>query len=181
MGRLNLIKGPDLLLDAFCSLKDGLRDHHLVFAGPDEGMLPLLKQTASRHQVENRVHFTGYLGGDEKSDAYHAADLLVIPSRQEAMSIVVLESGVSGTPVVITEHCGFNEIGGVAGGKVVPATVEGICRGLREMLESGAGLKLMGENLRRYTLENFTWDAIINRYLEMYRNILLKRRREVNK
>ncbi len=48
IGRLNHIKGPDLLLQAFCNVRDKLNGYHLVFAGPDGGMLRELKHIANR-------------------------------------------------------------------------------------------------------------------------------------
>ena len=38
MGRLNFIKGPDLLLKAFNSIADKIPYHNLIFAGSDDGM-----------------------------------------------------------------------------------------------------------------------------------------------
>lgn len=172
MGRLNPIKGPDLLLQAFCQLKDRLPDHHLVFAGPDEGMLPILREMVSARGMEKRVHFTGYLGGADKSQAYHAADLLVIPSRQEAMSIVVLEAGICGTPVLLTDRCGFHEIEKIAGGFLVPASAEGIEAGLKRMAEHPASLKSLGENLKAHVLAHFLWDHAAQKYLNLYGRIL---------
>jgi glycosyltransferase involved in cell wall biosynthesis len=89
VGRLNEIKGPDLLLNAFIELSPDFPDLCLIFAGPDGGMFDELKSKAEKEGLEHRVHFTGYTGGDLKSSAYHGASLLVVPSRQEAMSIVV--------------------------------------------------------------------------------------------
>ena len=128
MGRLNIIKGPDMLLDAFCrcSQDEHMKPYHLVFAGPDGGMLSALKRMVEVSGVKDRVHFTGHIGGSEKSDAYQSADFLVIPSKQEAMSIVVLESGIAGTPVLITDQCGFDDVAAIAGGMVVAASVEGL-------------------------------------------------------
>ncbi|MFH1094160.1 MAG: glycosyltransferase, partial [Candidatus Omnitrophota bacterium] len=57
MGRLNHIKGPDLLLRAFCEAREGLEGYHLVFAGPDGGMLAELKNTAAQFSFQDRVHF----------------------------------------------------------------------------------------------------------------------------
>jgi len=176
MGRLNYIKGPDLLLHAFCNVKEGLLDFRLVFAGPDGGMLGELKEKSKVMEIANRVHFTEYLGGEEKSSAYHAADLLVIPSRQEAMSIVVLEAGITETPVLLTDQCGFNEVDSIGGGQVVPASVDGLQKGLIEILRDPAQLKSMGANLKKYVYEHFTWDSVINKYLKLYRQILNTRR-----
>jgi glycosyltransferase involved in cell wall biosynthesis len=168
MGRLNSIKGPDLLVQAFCNIRENIKSHHLVFAGPDGGMLNRLKEMAAAANISNRVHFTGYLGGDDKSQAYHAAELLVVPSRQEAMSIVVLEAGVTGTPVLITDQCGFDEVLTIGGGRVVPATTEGLQSGLHEVLKEPDGLNAMGERLKHHVKSHFAWDIIASRYLAYY-------------
>ena len=176
VGRLNWIKGPDLLLDAFVALPKEYHDVHLVFAGPDGGMLSALKDKVSASNLEARVHFTGYLGGIEKSSAYHAANLLVIPSRQEAMSIVALEAGINATPVLLTNRCGFDAIVHIDGGDVVDASVIGIRQGLEEMLKSGSQvLNKKGQNLKRYTLMHFTWEKVIDSYIELF-DVMIHRR-----
>lgn len=174
LGRLNFIKGPDMLLDAFCRcLQDErMEKYHLVFAGPDGGMLNALRHMAESSGVKDRVHFTGHIGGSEKSDAYRAADFLVIPSRQEAMSIVVLEAGITGTPVLITDQCGFDDVTAISGGMVVGASVEGLLEGLLAMTGNPAKLKLMGKNLEKFTREHFLWDHIVNGYLELFLKII---------
>lgn len=172
VGRLNHIKGPDLLLQAFCNLKDRFADLHLVFAGPDDGMLAQLRQAANDGGIAQRVHFIGYIGGIDKSLAYRASQLLVIPSRQEAMSIVVLEAGITATPVLLTDQCGFSQIAGIGGGKVVPATVDGLQSGLSDMVKNSQRLKSMGENLKQYVSDNFLWESVVNRYLVLYREQL---------
>jgi len=172
MGRLNHIKGPDLLLRAFCEAREGLEGYHLVFAGPDGGMRVELQNKAVQFSLRDRVHFIGYLGEEDKAAAYQEAELLVIPSRQEAMSIVVLEAGISGKPVLITDQCGFNDIAAVNGGIVVPASVEGIQKGLIEILKDAQKRQLMGRALKEYVEHNFTWEIAVEKYLRLYRTIL---------
>jgi len=172
LGRLNLIKGPDLLLRAFCNVKEKLKNYHLVIAGPDEGLLAVLQEVAVTHGIADRVHFAGFLRGADKSQAYHAADLLVIPSRKEAMSIVVLEAGIVGTPVLITDQCGLNEIERIQGGKVVSASIEGLQEGLIEVLKDTKALKFMGGNLNIFVKDRFLWDSIINKYIQLYNQLL---------
>ena len=177
MGRLNRIKGPDLLVDAFIqALRTKHIPHHLAFAGPDSGMLHELRAITAREGLEGRIHFLGYLGGVDKSHAYHAADFLVIPSRQEAMSIVVLESGIAGSPVLLTDQCGFNDITSVQGGMVVPASVEKLRAGLMAMTADPGQLEVMGRNLERYVRENFLWEHAAKRHLELYSSIIPRMR-----
>lgn len=172
LGRLNSIKGPDLLLNSFLQIKDRFPDLHLVYAGPDGGLLSELNAVVRNSKSQDRVHFIGYVGGAEKSQAYHAADLVVIPSRQEAMSIVVLEAGITGTPVLITDQCGFDEIEHIGGGKAVSATIEGLSNGLVELLSVPQKLKTMGKQLKNHASENYTWNHTAERYLKLYKEIL---------
>ena len=172
VGRLNSIKGPDLLLKAFACAEKKFKKLQLVFAGPDGGMLKKLRRITEEKGISDKVNFIGYIDADNKSDAYHAADIVAIPSRQEAMSIVVLEAGIAGTPVLITDQCGFNEIEVIGGGKVVPATVQGLKTGLCAMLSNGEKLIMMGKKLKNYVGTNYTWDIIIRKYLDLYHNIL---------
>lgn len=170
VGRLNLIKGPDLLLDAFFQIKDAFPDHDLVFAGPDDGMLPQLKATVTKNSADERVHFLGYLGCADKSNAFHAAKILAIPSRQEAMSIVVLEAGICGTPALFTDQCGLDTMAEVGCGWVVPATVEGLKKGLEFALSDDT--RSVGNRARDYVITHFSWDAVIEKYRLLYENLV---------
>jgi glycosyltransferase involved in cell wall biosynthesis len=171
MGRLNAAKGPDLLLRAFCNVREHLAPYHLVFAGPNEDMSTELRAIVAEYDVGDRVHFLGYVGGLDKSRAYYAADLLVIPSRREAMSIVVLEAGISGTPVLMTDQCGFNEMAETGGGMIVPASVGGLEKGLVDMLSDRDNLKIKGEKLKAFVSKRFLWDTIIDKYVQLYKGL----------
>ena len=172
MGRLNLIKGPDILLDAFIQIADDYPDLNLVFAGPDEGMLSSLMVTVERTGLLNRVHFLGYLAGDEKNAAYRAAKLLVVPSRQEAMSIVAIEAGICGLPVLMTDQCGFGEVREVDARLEVPPSKEGIASGLASLLDGSTPLPALAEKWTTFIERNFTWSTIGPKYCDLYRTIL---------
>jgi glycosyltransferase involved in cell wall biosynthesis len=47
LGRLNAIKGPDLLLEAFSKIAGRLPEFHLVLAGPDGGLQASLMESAA--------------------------------------------------------------------------------------------------------------------------------------
>ena len=172
MGRLNPIKGPDLLLRAFALVQRRIPDYQLVFAGPDEGMQSTLIDMAKQEGVIERVHFLGFVDGKEKSAAYHMASLLVVPSRQEAMSIVALEAGICGTPVLLTDQCGFSEIKSINAGLEVPASVEGIATGLIHLLTNPGLLEELALSFESLVSQKYTWDFIVERYLHLYKGLL---------
>jgi len=174
IGRLNSIKGPDLLLSAYGQAKGQLADYHLVFAGPDEGMKSQLEEAAANLNITNKVHFIGYLDQQAKAQALKAAVLLAIPSRHEAMSIVVLEAGINGTPVLITDQCGFNEIKDINAGVVVGVSASELKTGLLTILADRESLIKHGHNLQTYVRSHYTWRIMVNKYLNLYDNILNK-------
>ncbi|MBV1952482.1 MAG: glycosyltransferase [Cycloclasticus sp.] len=172
LGRLNLIKGPDLLLHAFCQLTEVFPEIDLVFAGPDDGMLAELKETSSSVGVEGKVHFLGHIGGIDKFHAYRSAMLLVIPSRQEAMSLVVLEAGINGTPSVFTDQCGLDELVETGSGVMVSASVSGLAKGLIDTLSNREQLVAMKSNIREVVNSKFSWKVILRKYKDMYEALM---------
>jgi len=177
MGRLNLIKGPDLLLDAFALVSKRFSAHQLIFAGPDGGMLAVLRARADRLGLARRVHFLGHVDGLAKVAAYRSAQLLVVPSRQEAMSIVALEAGICGTPVLLTDQCGFSDITKIDTRLEVSATAEAIAAGMVSLLTDPVVLENITPVWKSFVMTNYAWEVIVPRYLCLYRKILTKKDR----
>lgn len=173
MGRLNMIKGPDLLLKAFALVKDRFPDYHLVFAGPDEGMQAALIEFSCKHEIADRVHFLGFVSGRDKVAAYRLATLLVVPSRQEAMSIVALEAGICGTPALLTDQCGFSEIKSIYPGLETSASVSGIAEGLAQLMAEPDLLGQLGIAFKEFVMQRYTWNSIVADYLKLYKSILM--------
>jgi glycosyltransferase involved in cell wall biosynthesis len=171
LGRLAYIKGPDLLLEAFIKAASRLPNLDVVYAGPDGGMLTQLRDMAARHGLERRVRFIGYVGGAEKVCALRFCELLVIPSRQEAMSIVALEASVYGKPVLLTDRCGFSEVEQAGGGRVAAATATAIESALVEMASNPDELARMGKRLESYIKHHYTWDGAAAKHMELFHQV----------
>jgi glycosyltransferase involved in cell wall biosynthesis len=138
LGRLSSKKSPDLLLEAFAALTEGIResDLWLVFAGPDEtGMRARLEQLAAKRNVANRVRFTGPALGEEKWGAYRDADLFVLPSLNENFGNTAAEAAATGTPVIVSERCGIAPLLSGGASIVVPHDKGALCAAMRQVLE----------------------------------------------
>lgn len=110
LGRLSEKKSPGLLLEALALLSKETPgpNLHLVFAGPDEdGMKARLEEMAARLGVSSQLQFTGSIFGEMKWAAYRDSDVFVLPSQNENFGNTAAEAMASGTPVVVTEHCGI--------------------------------------------------------------------------
>ncbi len=167
LGRLNLIKGPDLLVEAFCRLDSDLSDIQLVMAGPDGGLLAQLKSAAVARGVASRIHFIGYIGGDEKTAALLGASLLAIPSRREAMSIVVLEGGMCRCPVLFTDTCGLDDIAIQGAGEMVPVSSIALAEALSRMLHDIVKTSAFADRLEALVHRQYLWDVQAQRYITL--------------
>lgn len=172
LGRLNLIKGPDLLLHAFLQLKEVFPELDLTFAGPDDGMLAELKDIVKAAKAEDRVYFLGHVDGVDKYQAYRSATLLAIPSRQEAMSLVVLEAGIVGTASIFTDQCGLDGLAKTNSGWMVPASIDGLKQGLKDVLSNPSQIPIINNNVKETVTTLFSWRAIILKYRQMYSELL---------
>ncbi len=172
LGRLNWIKGPDLLLEAYCRVAAATPDVHLVLAGPDGGMLAQLQDAAAVSGFKERIHFPGYLAGKKKQVALRQATLLVIPSRREAMSIVVLEAGIVCTPVLFTDTCGLADFASAGTGTMVPSTVDGLEQGLRAVLADPERACAGAVRLQQRVKSDYLWTRQARRYLALYERLL---------
>jgi glycosyltransferase involved in cell wall biosynthesis len=164
LGRLNTIKGPDLLLDAFASIASAFPNHHLILAGPDDGLLASLQACASAHGLSDRVHFPGFLSGTRKAEALRGASVLTIPSRREAMSIVVLEAGACGCPVLFTDACGLSDIAHADAGIMVPVSATALAEGLSLALASPKEQEHRAQRLSAIVAREYLWQVQASRY-----------------
>lgn len=107
LGRINRIKGLDLLIDAYADLVSEVDDIQLVITGPDDGFLTQLKEKVDNLGISKDVVFTGPLFGRDKLEAYVDADSYVLPSIYEAFPNTILEAYACHTPAIITDKCGI--------------------------------------------------------------------------
>lgn len=102
VGRLERVKGIDLLIDAFKGLDNPKLKLAVVGVGLDE------VETRARGANDPRIKFMGY--SNMPMAWYGAADLVVMPSRREPFALVALEAMAAGAPIIATRQDGFPEM-----------------------------------------------------------------------
>ena len=92
-----LVKGPDVLVDAFVHAKTHIPELHVLLSGPARGYVRAGLEGAGIpyvHRVLDRY--------EDVADLYHALDAYLVSSRQEGGPKAVLESMASGVSLVTT-------------------------------------------------------------------------------
>lgn len=122
VGRLQPLKGVDLLLEAFARLPRftgrAAEARLLVVGGMpggarrsvEERQAQRLLRHAAQLGIANRVHFVGAVQQEHLPLYYNAADVTVMPSTYESFGLVALESLACGTPVVASRVGGLTTI-----------------------------------------------------------------------
>jgi len=172
LGRIDRIKGLNLLAEAFAGLSKKLSDTRLVIAGPDNGYLSSLKKLITDLEISDKVFFTGPLYGQEKLSAYIDADVYVLPSSYEIFGITLLEAMACSIPVITTDRCGIAAAVDGQAGLVVPHDKEQIENALLHMLSDDKMRRDFGERGNLLVRDKFNWEKIAERVESIYKNTL---------
>jgi glycosyltransferase involved in cell wall biosynthesis len=103
--------------------------------------------------------------------AYSAADVMVVPSRQEAFGQVATEAMACGTPVVAFAETGVQDIVDhqVNGYLAQPFDPQSLAQGIRWVLRQGAEL---GERARQKVEQAFSLPVVVNQHRDLYQSLL---------
>lgn len=170
VGALDYIKGLDFLVESFARLKR--EDAVLVLVGPDGGYEKTLRKMVVGLGIEDKVIFTGYLGGADKLEALVDADIAVFPSRAEqGLPFAALEAIMCGTAVIVTHGTGSaQDVQKMAcGWSVYPELLDG--RIERALLSSQHTGKYATQG-RAYIRKNLSMAKKVKEYEELYKRCI---------
>lgn len=171
VGRLRYYKGLEYLLQAMRQIDATLL---VIGSGP--------MATAWQHRARDgvpagRVHFLGDVPDAALPAYYAAADVFVLPAshRSEAYGLVQLEAMAAGTPVVSTEvgtGTSFVNRDGETGFVVPARDPQALAQAIQRLLADEHLRRTMGERGRERVLSEFTVDRMVERVLQVYREVL---------
>ncbi len=169
LGRLDEIKGVDLLLASYAEAVAAGVSAHLVLAGPDFGAERGLRTQASRLGLAGRVHFVGHLAGVRKLEALSECALFAHRPRYEGFGIAVVEAMASRRPALTTPACRLD--GAAEAGAIFqcPDRTEPFGRAIVELLQDAAAARRLGEAGRAWVEEHRSWPAVLRIIERAYR------------
>lgn len=165
-GRREPGKNTPLLLDFWQRyVQEEKRDVKLLLIGGGEVTIP--------SQLQAHVWDLGFVSSQDKYDAYAAAAVFCLPSINESFSIVIMESWLARTPVLVHGRCAVTrEHCRRANGGLYFTDYWEFAATLNFLLDHSETAVQMARQGRRYVLDNFHWNIITNKYKQLITAIL---------
>jgi len=165
LGRLVPEKRGDLLVDAFRRLDT---DKRLVIAGGGSDTDAFEIELRKRAGSDPRVIFTGFVTGDLLAELYSNAYVYVLPSDVEGMPLSLMEAMSYGTCCVTSDVPECADVLGSAGATFAKGNVSELSCVLRGLLDNPERANKLGESARERVRNNYDWDSVVERTLELY-------------
>lgn len=169
VGRFIPSKGFDVLLKAGQYIGKGV-GIYIVGGDPIPDYLKLKNDL----KLEN-VHFISFMNAEELAKYYQAADVFVLPTREDIWGLVINEAMTYGLPVITTDRCGAGlELieNGINGYLVAANDQAALAAAINKLLDDDELRGIMAaanmSKIKKYTLE-----TMAERHLEIFNTILV--------
>lgn len=172
-GRMIEVKGLEYLIQAMKMVVNRYPNSYLMLIG-DGPIKHKLIELATTLSLNENVTFVGNVPNNSVPRYLHHADIFVLPSLSEGLPVSLLEAMAAGKPVIASNVGGISDLikDGINGFLVESKDAEQIAKKINYLLEHPAERIRMGLESKKLVEENFTWDKIAEKTIEIYRNIL---------
>lgn len=164
IGRLQRQKGQDLLLQGWPCVIERFPNAalYLVGEGPDRESL--------QRMAGERVTFVG-----ERSDVRKwmlAADLIVMPSRWEGLSLAMLEAMACSRAIIATDVSGMREAAGDGAACIIPPeSVGDLEQAIIRLMGSAEERDALGQRARHRVKQHFDLKSTCEQVLRVYSQV----------
>jgi len=171
VGRMVETKRHEFMLEAFLEAGRKVSSLQLVFAGSGGNIEQKIKELCKSHPLSERIHWLG--ARDDMPTVYNSFNLLAIPSVNEGMANVALESMACGVPVLANQVCGIsevidNELDGYVSPMISPSI---LAQHIVELFNGRAALHEVSVNARLKILAKFSINNMLNTYALIYKDL----------
>ena len=173
VGRIVPEKGLQVLVDAVPLVLSEWPDVKFVVAGGG-GYGHDLRAKAIALGVDDNIIFTGRISDEVRDALFKVADCAVFPSLYEPFGIVALEAMAAGTPVVVSEVGGLQEVVDLhqTGIKVHPNDPGSLAWGILHTLKNPQWSRQRAANADRMVRHQYNWARIADMTLQTYKRVV---------
>jgi N-acetyl-alpha-D-glucosaminyl L-malate synthase BshA len=173
LSNLRPFKRIDLLLECAARIRPRESFKLVILAGAD--FSPFLADVR-RLGLEDRVIVREHVSDIE--DYLQAADIGLFTSDMESFCLSLLEAMCFSCPSVATAVGGIPEVAvsGISGILVPPGDADALARAVEGLIRDPATRETLGAAARKRARDLFSADAIVSKYVQLYRRICEKAR-----
>lgn len=174
IGRLEPIKGPGYFVEAAEEVAKKFTKTKFIVVG-EGGLRQRLENQVEGMGLKDRFIFTGWR--EDIPEILSIMDILVLPSLNEAVGIVLIEAQVLGVPVVATNVGGIPEIviDGMNGILIPPRDPQALAQAVVKLLKDEALRRKMGDAGREWVRDRFSVESMIEKLEKLYKDLKEKR------
>jgi glycosyltransferase involved in cell wall biosynthesis len=183
VGRFDLLKGADLVLQAFRAALRQRPQLRLMFAGPDRGLsiapgkvvgFEQYREELFPPELRDRVQSLGSMANRDIAQLRTRCMVTVVGSRFEMAPFTLVEAMFQGCPVVCSDAGGCPEIIAheVTGRLARSGNPESFAAEILAMINDPPAAERLGQAARRYVLERHAPSAVATASVHLYRRLL---------
>ncbi len=155
----------------------GCKDVLFLLKGrvPEKEYLKIIQTLIEDYKLrDNVILMLEYIPYEDVKKLYIASDIYVLPSLEEPCPTSLLEPLACGKALVGTNVGGIVTMikNGWNGFLVEPANEEQLAEKIKYLLDHPEKWGEMGRNSRKFAVEEFDWNKIAERYLEVYKEVM---------
>lgn len=175
VGRLVERKGIHWFVKHVMPLLGKKKHNYVYLIAGDGNFFPWIKEAIRQNNLTNCVFMLGKVDDVTLRLLYNGCDIFIMPNitvngDMEGFGLVALEAASCRLPVVAADLEGIKEAikDGENGFLVKPSDAEGYIRKLKELLKNDTLRENFGAKAREFTLENYGWERMAERYVEEF-------------
>lgn len=159
-----------LLLQAFALLARKFPDLHLCIAGGNGPERARIEAAARSGGLGHRVHLLVDLDQAQVATLLARAKACVQTSLAESFPLAVIEAGASGTPLVVSDIPGHDELvrDGVTGRTFPRDDAQACARAIAAVLDDPPVAARMAAAQRQWVRQTLTWSATLSQYERLF-------------
>jgi glycosyltransferase involved in cell wall biosynthesis len=170
-GRLEHVKGVDLLIEAAQILKERGKDNFFIRLAGKGSLQNDLEKQASEAGVSDVINFLGRISREEMQKEMQMAACFVLPTRYEAFGAVLIEAMATGLPVIATRSGGPDTIVNSDNGILIDTeNAEQLAIAMEDMMLRIN--ELSEQKIREQTMDRYGQNSVMKQYNKLFLQLL---------
>lgn len=173
LARISKLKGIDILIKTIIKYNDKLKKYNFHIAGFDEEKY---FENFNKDFIKHKnIYYYGHLESDLKYSLIEKIDALILPSYGEGLSISILEALYFKKIILTSNLIKFSDKDFEINFNLNSSS---IFKALKKYSKLKKNNKLKSESLNahKYVIENFSWSVIVDKYLKVSKDAILKQK-----